>query len=338
MADEATSTPGGLPVAANATAEHEAAGGDFDAAMAAAMSDDTDQGVTTDTETAEDVNAPVEGAKVDEPAPDAEKVEAKPADKDKRPEPQKLRETIEAETKAKLRGEFSALARDRSKLREREATLNATLERSKSFEQKAASFDTLVSRLVAGDVSVLHQLGGDGNEIINKLLDGVIASEKSPAEREVAKLKADLERRDAETKQREQEAGVTRWKATIRDDIAKAGDAYDLVNALGQHEAVVELITQYYVKYPGVVLDTATAAQTIEDQIAAGLAKSKKFGARAPASTAQPSTKGNPAPSGRKPGSVTLSSVPTSEVPAGAEDELPLDEKQRFERVMASLA
>jgi hypothetical protein len=330
------------PVAANATAEHEAAGGDFDAAMAAALADDTAEGVSTDTETAEDVNAPVAEAKADdkpkgdEPAADPELKATK--DKDGKPEPQKLRESIEAEVKAKLRGEFSALARDRSKLRERETGAAATEQRAKIYEQKAQSFDVLVSRLIAGDVSVLHQLGAPGDEVINKLLDGVVASAKSPAEVEVARLKADLERRDAEAKAREQQTVVETWKASVRQEVAAAAETFDLVNSLDQHDAVIATIEAYYAKYNGAILPVADAAQAVEDTLAKGLAKSKKFGARAPGTNAQPS-KGDPAPSGRKPGSLTLSSVHSSEVPASGEDDLPLDNPQeRFRRVMAGLS
>jgi hypothetical protein len=327
------------PVAANATAEHEAAGGDFDAALAAAIADDTSEGVTTDQDqaSAEDVNAPA--PETDKAEPDAEDetpkdLPAKAAKpKAEETEPAKLRVAIEAEVKTKLRAEFSALARDRSKLRERESAATATEQRAKAWEQKAAAFDNVVARLHADPAAVIREAGGD--ELVNKLLDGIVASEKSPAEREVAKLKADLERRDNEQKAREQQAVVDQWHASVRNEVA-GNEAFDLVNSLGQHDAVIATIEAYYNKYNGTILDVATAAQAVEDTLSKGLAKSKKFGARAPATNAQPS-KGNPAPSGRKPGSVTLSSVHSSEVPASGEDDLPLDPEKRFRALMASV-
>lgn len=338
MAD-AAATPAATAAAvvpANATAEHDAAGGDFDAALAAAMADDTDEGVSTEGEQAEDVNAPK--PKVEGEADDDKTPVAKPKDGDKRPEPQKLRESIEAEVKAKLRGDFSALARDRAKLRERESAAAGIEAKAKTFEQKAQSFDVLVSRLVAGDVSVLSQLGADGNVVINKLLDGIVASTKSPAEVEVARMRAELDRRDADAKTREQQATVDAWKASVRQEVATAAETFDLVNSLEQHDAVIATIEAYYLKYNGAILPTADAAQAVEDTLAKGLSKSKKFGARAPGTNAQPSN-GTPAPAGRRPGSLTLSSVHSSEVPGGSGDDLPLDDpNERFRRVMAGLS
>lgn len=335
---DAPATPAAAPVAANATAEHEAAGGDFDAAMAAAIADDTSDGVTTDQATAGDVNAP---------EPGAEPVEAKPDDDDKTPkvepkkpdeptEPAKLRVAIEAEVRQKLRGDFTALARDRGKLRDREAAVAAKETAAESHVQKSRNFDVLSSRLLAGDVSVLRELAGaDADAVINKLLDGVIASEKSPAEREVERMRAELKARDDKAVVAEQERQVAQWQAQVRSAVEAAGETFDLVNSLGQHEAVIATIEAYYAKY-NTVLPVEDAAQVIEDTLAKGLAKSKKFGARAPATNAQPS-KGNPAPSAKKGGSVTLSSVPTSEVPSGEGDDLPLDPEKRFRALMASV-
>lgn len=328
-------------VAPNATAEHEAAGGDFDAALAAAMADDAGEADADETVAASgEGETPADGG---EPALEgetpAEPREAKaPKDKDAEPtEPAKLRVAIEAEVRTKLRGEFSALARDRSKLRERESAAAATEQRAQAHVQKAQAFDQVVTRLLGGDVSVIRELAPDrADDVINKLLDGIVASEKSPAEREVERMRRELKARDEATQIAQQKATVDAWQAGVRREVETAGERFDLVNSLGQHDAVIATIEAYYTKYPGNVLPVEDAAQAVEDTLAKGLAKSKKFGARAPVNNAKPST-GNPAPSVRKGGSTTLSSVPSGELPS-SDDSLPLDDpKARFDAVMASL-
>lgn len=335
-------------VAPNATAEHEAAGGDFDAAMAAAMADDTDEGLNVETETADDVNAPVAKPAAGKTADEAEKegaeeVEAKAEEpaakpKDEKPKP-------EDDDGIKLRSGFRALARDRQKIREREAAATVKEQAAAQYAQKAQAFDQVIARLKAGDATLLQEVGGD--ELINKFLDGVIASEKTPAEREVAKMRAELDRRDAEAKTREQQQVVETWKASVRSAVTAQADTFDLVNSLGHHDAVIATIEAYYAQYSTkdangnvivpAILDVATAAQAVEDTLAKGLAKSKKFGARVPVNNAPPA-KGTTAPSSRKAGSVTLSSVHSSELPSGDGDDLPLDDpNERFRRVMAGI-
>jgi hypothetical protein len=321
--------------AANATAELNEAGGDFDAAMSAAMADDEAAGISPESEidnVAPEPNAPK--PKAGKTADDAEK-EDKPVEaKAEKPEPKKDEAKPEDEDGIKLRSGFRALARDRQKIREREAAVVQKEQAAQQYVQKAQLFDQVIQRLREGDVKLLHEVGGD--ELINKFLDGVIATEKSPAEREVARMRAELDKERADRTAREQAQQVESWKQSIRQTVTAGGDAFDLVNSLGQHEAVIQTITDYYAKYNGAILDVETAAQTIENLLEQGVAKSKKFGKREPVQTAQPG-KGPPAPTSRKTGSVTLSSVHSSELPSGDEDDLPLDESERFKRVMAAI-
>ncbi len=341
MATEGAPAGGAEGAATDAGGE---TGGDFDAALTAAIAETPGEAVEE-----ADVNAPApdEGGEKNEAADegDGEDGEEKPADEPKKDKPkddkpdsvrEKFRAELTAEIRKELRGEFSALARDRSKLREREAAAAATEQRAKAFEQKAGAYDNLVERLRADPAKLVHEAGGE--ELVNKLLDGIVAMEKSPAEREVQRMRAELEARDKATKEAEQRAQVEAWKSGVRTAVA-SNESFDLVNALGQHDAVIQTIEDYYVKYGGAILPVEDAAQAVEDILARGLAKSKKFGARAPGTNAQPSKTGTPAPSGgRKPtGTVTLGSVHSSEVPASAGDELPLDPDKRFKAVMAAL-
>lgn len=314
-----------------ATTETPDTGGDFDAAMTAALADDAaDSGeaapVETEAPEADTAELDADGKPVEKVEAEADEKDAKPKE-EKKDEPKAEDETPDAK---KLRQGFAALARDRAKLRDREAAASATLEKAKGFQSKAELLDTVLQRMDTDPVGLLRERGGEA--LVDKFLDAVVASEKSPAEVEVAKLRAEREQEKAEAKQREQLQTVATWKAGIAKHVQDAGEKYDLVNSLGQHEAVVEVITQYYQKHNGAVLDVETAAQAVEDTLSAGLAKSKKFGAREPVKTTQPS-KGTPAPARKGP---TLSSVHSSELPP-SEDDLPLDPTERFNRVMAGI-
>lgn len=267
-----------------------------------------------------------------EPAPDAPAdapVGDKPADEaPKGDEPAAPKSDAAAETPEALRKGFVALARDRKKIQEREAKANASIASAETYRAKAESFDAVVKRLHEDPIGLLREAGGD--DLINKALDGVIASEKSPAEREVEKMRKELERRDADVKTRETQQLVANWRAGIVRDVQAGADKYDLVNALGQQEAVVEAITQYHIKYNGAVLPTDVAAQAVEDALAKGLEKSKKFGARG---AVKPPVEATPS---RKTGATTLSSVASGDVPQSANG-YPADDDARFEAVLKEM-
>jgi hypothetical protein len=257
-----------------------------------------------------------------EPAP----AELAPKDEEKPGEPSK--DASITETTDSLRKGFVALARDRKKMQEREARAANAVKDAESFKVKAAQHDSLMQRIAKDPVGVLRELGGE--DLINRALDGVIATEKSPAEREVEKLRNDIEtaRRQAEADKNQQL--VVNWKRGIVSRVQAAADKYDLTVALGMEDAVVEAITQYHMKYNGAVLDTDVAAKSVEDMLAAGLAKSKKFasrgGVKAPA-TETPI---------RKTGATTLSGVASGDVPHVAGDYQGTDD-ERFEAVIKDM-
>src|SRR3954470_3308361 len=307
-------TPADAPAAEGTSADGGAASLDDMAAIIAESGEpEAEEGAPAEPtkEPAEGEEKPKDG---EEPAKEEKPADAAAKDADKTPEA--------------LRAGFTALARDRRKLQEREARAKATMTEAEAFRSKAASFDAVVKRLHEDPIGLLREAGGD--DLINKALDGVIASEKSPAEREVEKLRNDLAKRDADAKARETNQLVSNWRAGIVRDVQAAGDKYDLVNALGQQEAVIEAITQYHIKYNGAVLPTDVAAQAVEDALAKGLEKSKKFGARGavkPPVTATPS---------RKTGATTLSSVASGDVPQSANG-YPADDDARYEAVLKEM-
>jgi hypothetical protein len=315
---EAGASPGpASPVPADAPA-----GGDADVAgptlddMAALMT----EGATEDApaEPAPDAEKPAEG---DAPKEDEPKVE------EPKPEPDK---DAKPETPEALRKGFAALARDRKKLQEREARAAAQVQEAQAFRQKADAFDNVVKRLHEDPIGLLREAGGDA--LINKALDGVIASEKSPAEREVEKLRREVEAERQRLAQAQQDQLVANWRNGIVSAVKAKADEYDLVVSLGMEDAVVEAITQYHIKHNGAVLPTDVAAAHVEKLLEGSLAKSKKFGARGavkPAVVATPS---------RKTGAITtLSSVASGGEGPGV-PAYPMDDNERFEAVLRDMA
>jgi hypothetical protein len=246
----------------------------------------------------------------------------------KKPEPKKDEPEPEAKVSEKNRKEFAAIAKERGKLREREAGIIAREEAIKAIEPKAKAFDDVRRRIHEDPAGLLREAGGE--ELVNKLLDQLGTQTLSPAEQEVAKLRKELDADKARVKAQEQEQLVANWKREIRAEVEKAGDTFDLVNSLGEHDAVVEVMTEYFAKYKA-NLPIAVAAQAIEEGLQQRLSKSKKFGARGAVTPPQASN-GTPPP--KKKSNTTLSSVAAGDVPPG-DDDGPMTEADRFKWAMA---
>jgi hypothetical protein len=244
----------------------------------------------------------------------------KPKEEKKPPEDEKT-------VSEKNRREFAAIAKERGKLREREAGLVAREKAIEATTSKAKAFDDVRKRIHEDPAGLLREAGGE--ELINKLLDHLGQATLSPAEQEVQKLRKELDADKANQKQREQQQLIADHKRQIAAEVEKAGETFDLVNSLGEHDAVYDVIVGYHGKY-GTVLPTAVAAQAIEDGLQARLGKSKKFGARGAVTPAQAST-GNPPP--KKKSNTTLSSVAAGAVPSG-DDDGPMSESDRFKWAM----
>jgi hypothetical protein len=220
--------------------------------------------------------APAEGA---EAAPDGD---AAPGDKPAElaaaaAEPVKETPPTDIEA-AKLRRGFAKLAEERQRLVELQNSARAERAAAQSFATKAQKHDELVSALERDPAAALLAHGGEA--LVQKALRGFIDMEKSPAEREVAKLREERDRDKAADRQREIEATAARWR---NDIIAKvqADERFDLVNSMGLHREVTDIITGYYDRYSkrddkGNVVEPAilpweAAAQAAEDHRAAML-------------------------------------------------------------------
>lgn len=223
--------------------------------------------------------------------------------------------------KPKASKEFAALARERQKLRAREQAI-------KGVEDRARAFDDLRSRLTSDPLAVLEAFGIPEDAIIQR----IVGRGKPPTSDErVAQLEARLEKEAKERQAAEQQRTIDNWKAGIVAHVQRAGERYDLVNALGMHDLVTETIVAYHRQY-GEIVDADTAAAQVEQHLAGNLGKSKKFGQRQPVK--QPAT-ANGSANPKRPGN-TLSSVQTSDLPPD-KDGLSMDEDERFSQVCRSL-
>jgi len=277
--------------------------------------------------------APAEG----EPAKEGEApaAEAAPAEGDaapatpETPEATKLRKAW-----AKLHGEKQSL------LEEKQAAKRAVAE-AETFRAKATEFDSFVQRLREDPVGLLEELEGRGlTDLQNRVLQGFVEREKSPAERAVKKLEREIAERDAREKQAQQERVAAEWRDGIVKNVQGAGEEYDLVNSLGLHSQVIDVLTGYWERH-NAVLDWKTAAKMVEDHHAERIAASKRYGKRAPApqvSTPETASKDAssakaPAPAKRAP---TLSAVPVAEAPSKG-SELSSDPDVRYRQLMAEM-
>lgn len=272
-----------------------------------------------------------------------DKPAAKPAEAAKEEPPAN---DIEA---AKLRKGFAKLADERQKLVELQNTARTATQNAQQYAEKARKHDELTAAIDSDPAGFLLARGGE--ELVQKALKGFIDMEKSPAEREVAKMRAELADRDTKAAQRDQETAAANWRNGITAKV-QADERFELVNTLGLHTEVVNVITGYYEKHSErddkgnvtkpALLPWDTAAQAVEDTRAAMLDKSKRYGKRTPVAAEETPAKkdaptAKPVPASAKKAPTSLSSVPVAETPP-SEDDYPTDDLDaRQTQVLASL-
>lgn len=250
---------------------------------------------------------------------------------------------------ARLRKGFSKLAEREQKLVERENAAREATARAEGYREKAEKFTEFEKDPVA------FFLASPDTEQINKLLHGIQALEKSPAERRLddmeAKQRKEREKADHESRVRT----AQEWREGIAKNIRDAGERFDLVNSLGLHMDVIAVMTNYYETRSkrddkGNIIEPAilpweTAAEAVENDRAERVEKnSKRYGKRTPAATTTEtpaSSKEATASEGTKPapkrtGNPTLSSVPVAEAPVSA-GQLSMDPAERERQVLAEL-
>jgi hypothetical protein len=261
-----------------------------------------------------------------------------------------------------LRKGWAALAKDKETLVQRTQEAKGAIERAKQFEQKAQQLDQIPGKFQADPLAFILELSGaktieEQEAFVSGLLDRVIEREKSPVEREIARLKQEIAaKEEATTKARadaEAQAAQQKNAQIIREweerntgyagSTPELAEKYDLIVSLDRGEAVHQTCVAYHQKY-GVILDPAQAADAVEAHLRKGAEKSKwikqKFAVSAPAPTPTPApatarpSNGIPAPkqTGNSP---TLSSV-ASEGSAPSAAGLPEDDN-RFEAVLREM-
>lgn len=255
---------------------------------------------------------------------------------------------------AKLRKGWASVAREKENIVRKTQEAAATLERAKAWQSKAEQFDAIPAKIQEDPIAFLEAHG----VAIDKVLDRVIETEKSPIEREMARLKQEIADKEANAKKAQEEAEAKRLSDHHKQVIAdwqtrnvnfasstpQNAEKYDLIVSLNQGEAVHQTCLAYYEKY-GVVLDPQIAADNVEAHLRAGVEKSKyvksKFAASQPApkptapAKAQPSNVPSNAP--KQSGTpTTLTSVASGDGTSSTAD-LPDDNGDRMEAVLREM-
>lgn len=282
-----------------------------------------------------------------EAAPEGEQkpeTDAAPAEKPAAPE---------TPEQVKLRKAWAKFHAERQEVLQRDQAAKRAIAEAESYRTKASRLDQLVAALESDPAGALEQLEAAGlKDLQNNVLQGFIDREKSPAEREVAKMRRELTERDAREAAAQRERTAAEWRDGVRKQVEAAGETFDLVNSLGLHAQVIDVITGYFERHSErdgngnvtkpAILDWQDAAKLVEDHHAERLNGSKRYGKRAPASQAStPATaskdattaKTQSAPAKRAP---TLSTIPVAEAPSKG-SELSSDPDTRFRQVMAEM-
>jgi hypothetical protein len=252
----------------------------------------------------------------------------------------------ETDAAAQVRKGFAKLADERQKLLELQGKARTEIATAQQWKDDAEAFKTF--REDPGAFVLAHLEA----EKVNALLDHIAKGTKSPEAQEIDRMKAERQRERDEATQQAQIRKVDEWKAGITKNVTDAGEKFDLVNSLGLHGDVIDVITAYYDKHTTrdekgnvvqhAILPWETAAEYVENERAERIAKSKTYGKRAPAAPAatpaaakDATSEGKP-PAPKRTGTPTLSSVSVAETPVAA-SELSKDPHERERQILAEL-
>jgi hypothetical protein len=273
------------------------------------------KGVDWDAVLAKAPAEPVE-ADGDAPPPEAEAgAEAAPAPEVKAEEPKPEEKKPEPLAKA-----FAELSKREAKFQQQTKQREAEF---KQREMELAEKQAAVQNLLDDPLAYLEKLGVTYDTLTEQLLN----NKKPPADlkhrSEMKKqsdaleaLKKDIADKEAARAAAETGARVQQFKAQLVADVTSAGEKYELVNALGEHDMVFDLIDAYAVKH-GKILPTEEAAAQVEAHLEERLAKqheraltTKKWAAKMqPKPAHQPASGGQSAIQGRTPKTLTAANA-----------------------------
>lgn len=262
----------------------------------------------------------------------------------------------------KLRKGWAQLARDKEAVIRRTNEANQAMESAKAFREKAEAYDNLPQTVLNDPLGFLFKVAGkktveEQEAFTMALLDKVVETEKSPTEREIAKLRAEVEAEKAAAKRTAQEAEqrlaqqnnervLSAWTERNIKFAESDPDRYDLINSLSMGEAVHQTCQAYWDLHKA-ILDPAVAADDLESRLRAGAKKSKHLkslfaASPAPAPKAAPvkaqpsnGTTTAPKPAGN---TFTLTSVAAGDGAADAASEFPNESEARMDAILRDMA
>jgi hypothetical protein len=177
---------------------------------------------------------------------------------------------------------FAALAKREQALRHQTKDLQEREAKIKELETKNQSAKALADKLASNPLEALTEAGISIDALLEKIANGPAASsETSKLEEKIRALEARLEtgeKTQAEKQSQTYEAAIKQ----LKDDVVKlvsTDDNFETIKALGQEDAVVDLIKTTWEKEQR-LLSVTDASKVIEEQLdaeASKLLNVKKF-------------------------------------------------------------
>lgn len=168
-----------------------------------------------------------------------------------------------------LSPQFAALAKQKRALQ----LERAEFEKLKSEYQGTAPNDEFITKLKSNPMSVLQEIGVTYDQLTESILAG---NEPNP---ELLALKAKVEALEKgvdtkfQTREQQQEEAALTEMLYEAEDLAKEGEAFEMIRSEEAYDQVLRLIHDTY-KQTGRVLDVKAAMDRIESQL---FAKAEKF-------------------------------------------------------------
>lgn len=173
----------------------------------------------------------------------------------------------EEEPREPLSKGFLELTRKTQKLTERERAIE---EREKKLTEAKNTSEALEQEFLADPLTFIRKRGYDYEKLTELVVSGKKPAGTDPEtqrlQKELDKLKADQVRRDQESVQRENQAQISQFRADVKELVVTGGEKYELINALGEHQMVEDVIIQY-AKETGEVADYELAAEYVEAEL-----------------------------------------------------------------------
>lgn len=182
-------------------------------------------------------------------------------------------DTVEPSVEATqpLSPQFAALAKQKRALQLERAEFDK--QKAEMISQGTTSSTDLIAKLKSNPMSVLQEHGVTYDQLTESILSG---NEPNP---ELIELKQKLEALEKgletkfQTREQQQEEAALQEMLYEAEDLAKEGEAYEMIRTEEAYDKVLRLIHDTY-KQTGRVLDVKTAMDKVENEL---FAKAEKF-------------------------------------------------------------